>query len=148
MVDNIKKISDEFSAAGQISPEDLQQVAQAGFKSVLNLRSPDESGVLSDEQQKAEAAGLAYANAPLSNATPELEQVNQALQELEDLPKPVLIHCGAGLRAGAVALIANAIHDNLSLDEITTKSQELGISEQPHLKQFIEEKSHDNPPSD
>jgi uncharacterized protein (TIGR01244 family) len=137
MVDNIKKVSDEFSAAGQISPEDLQQIAQTGFKSVLNLRSPDELGVLPDEQQKAEAAGLAYANVPLSNASPDLEQVNQALQELEDLPKPVLIHCGAGLRAGAIALIATAIHHDLSLDEVTTKSEEFVISEQPHLKQFI-----------
>ena len=51
-----------LSAAGQPTPEELKQAAQEGFKSVLNLRSPDEPGFLSDEQQQAQAAGLQYAN--------------------------------------------------------------------------------------
>jgi len=47
----IRKINDELTIAGQVTPEQLQQVAQEGFKSVLNLRSPDEEGFLSNEQQ-------------------------------------------------------------------------------------------------
>ncbi|WP_199333683.1 sulfur transferase domain-containing protein [Oculatella sp. FACHB-28] len=34
-----KRVSDELSIAGQVTPEQLQQAAAAGFKSVLNLRS-------------------------------------------------------------------------------------------------------------
>ncbi|MGH7998447.1 MAG: phosphatase, partial [Brasilonema sp.] len=54
---NAKKVSEEFYAAGQPTPEDLQQAAQEGFKSVVNLRSPDEKDFFLDEQQQAEAAG-------------------------------------------------------------------------------------------
>ena len=61
-----KKVSDEFSAGGQPTPETLQNLANEGFKSVINLRSVDETGVLSDEQQQAEAAGLEYVNIPLN----------------------------------------------------------------------------------
>lgn len=134
-----KRVSDELSIAGQVTPEQLQQAAAEGFKSVLNLRSPDEAGVLSDEQQQAEAAGLAYSNVPLSNSNLSNGQVSEALEALEGLPKPVLIHCGAGARAGAIALIAKATQENLSPEDLTEQAEQLGLEpDQPHLKQFIE----------
>ncbi|OYD97992.1 phosphatase [Nostoc sp. 'Peltigera membranacea cyanobiont' 210A] len=138
---NTKKVSDDLSAAGQLTSEELKQAAQEGFKSVLNLRSPDEAGFLSDEQQQAQAAGLQYANIPLKPSEPNQEQTELAIQEIENLPKPILIHCAAGARAGGIALIANAISEGLTYEEISQKAQELGLNlEQPHLKQFLLEK--------
>lgn len=130
-----------MSAAGQPTPEDLKQAAQEGFKSVLNLRSPDEPGFLSDEQQQAQAAGLQYANIPLKPSEVNQELTDAAIQEIENLPKPILIHCAAGARAGGIALISNAISEGLTYEEISQKAQELGLNlEQPHLKQFLLEK--------
>jgi uncharacterized protein (TIGR01244 family) len=138
---NTKKISEDLSAAGQPTPEELKQAAQEGFKSVLNLRSPDEPGFLSDEQQQAQAAGLQYANIPLKPSEGNQELTEAAIQEIEDLPKPILIHCAAGARAGGIALISNAISEGLTYEEISQKGQELGFNlEQPHLKQFLLEK--------
>ncbi|MBN3893055.1 MAG: sulfur transferase domain-containing protein [Nostoc sp. DedQUE12b] len=138
---NTKKVSDDLSAAGQLTSEELKQAAQEGFKSVLNLRSPDEAGFLSDEQQQAQAAGLQYANVPLKPSEANQEQTELAIQEIENLPKPILIHCAAGARAGGIALIANAISEGLTYEEISQKAQELGLNlEQPHLKQFLLEK--------
>ncbi|WP_341528359.1 protein tyrosine phosphatase family protein [Nostoc sp. UHCC 0302] len=138
---NIKKVSDDLSSAGQVTPEELQQAAQEGFKSVLNLRSPDEAGFLSDEQQQAQAAGLEYANVPLKPTEANQLLTEQAIQEIANLPKPVLIHCAAGARASGIALIANAISEGLTYEQITEKAQELGLNlEQPHLKQFLLEK--------
>ncbi|MDZ8053819.1 MAG: beta-lactamase hydrolase domain-containing protein [Aulosira sp. ZfuVER01] len=138
---NSKKISDDLSAAGQITPEELQQAADEGFKSVINLRSSDEQGFLSDEQQKAEAAGLQYANIPLKPTEPNQELTKAALEEIANLPKPILIHCAAGARASGIALIANAVQEGLTYEQITQKAADLGISlEQPHLKPFLLEK--------
>ncbi|MBE8990920.1 beta-lactamase hydrolase domain-containing protein [Nostoc sp. LEGE 12450] len=138
---NTKKVSEDLSAAGQPTPEELKQAAQEGFKSVLNLRSPDESGFLSDEQQQAQAAGLQYANIPLKPSEANQELTEAAIQEIENLPKPILIHCAAGARAGGIALISNAISEGLTYEEISQKAQELGFNlEQPHLKQFLLEK--------
>ncbi|MEH1826493.1 MAG: sulfur transferase domain-containing protein [Nostoc sp.] len=92
---NTKKVSDDLSAAGQLTSEDLKQAAQEGFKSVLNLRSPDEAGFFNDEQQQAEAAGLQYANIPLKPSEANQELTELAIQEIENLPKPILIHCAA-----------------------------------------------------
>lgn len=135
---NVKRVSDRLSATGQVSPDQLQQAVQEGFKSVLNLRSPGEAGYLSDEQQQSEAAGLHYASVALTPSEPDRELVEKALQEIENLPKPVLVHCGAGARAGGIALIATALQEGLTYEAIAQKAQELGLTlDQPHLKQFI-----------
>lgn len=135
-----KKVSDDLSIAGQPEAEDLKAAAEQGFKSVLNLRSSEESGALPDEQQLAEAAGLEYANVPLSSSAPNEELVTKALFELDNLAKPVLVHCGAGLRAGAIGIIATAIEQKWTLEQITQKAEEIGLNlEQPHLKQFIQQ---------
>lgn len=139
MSENVKKVIDDLSVTGQVTAEHLQEAASNGFRSVLNLRSPAEQGTLSDEAEQVKAAGLDYANTPISNASPNLEQVDAALAALDDLPKPVLIHCGAGLRAGAVALIAEAQNQNLSLEEFVERVKTLELTEQPHIKKFIEQ---------
>lgn len=134
-----KKISDEFTAGGQPTPEDLKQLANQGFKSVVNLRSIDETGALVDEQQQSEAAGLQYVNVPLQSTEANAELTAKVLSEVEQLPTPVYFHCGVGGRASAAALIAFATQQKLSQEGILAKAQELGINlEQPHLKQFLE----------
>lgn len=136
-----KKISDDFSSAGQVTPEDLQQAAAEGFKSVLNLRSPSEPGFLADEGEKALSAGLEYANVPLVASEANQNLTEEAIQQIENLPKPILIHCAGGGRASGIALIAIAIQEGLTYEQIVQKAAELNINlEQPHLKQFLSEK--------
>lgn len=134
-----KKVSDEFSTGGQPTPETLQNLEKEGFKSIVNLRSPDETGVLSDEQQQAEALGLKYVNVPLNPKEANEQLVGKVLLELEALPTPTFLHCGAGARADALALIALATQQKLSREEVLVKAKALGINlEQPHLKHFLE----------
>nr|WP_260676019.1 MULTISPECIES: sulfur transferase domain-containing protein [Nostocales] len=133
-------MSEELSSAGQVTPQQLQQAAQEGFKSVLNLRSPHEQGFLNDEQQQALSAGLNYVNVALNPSESNQELVEKAIWVIENLPKPVLIHCAAGARATAIALIATASQQKLTPEEIKLKAEELGLNlEQPHLKQFIQQ---------
>jgi uncharacterized protein (TIGR01244 family) len=137
--DNFKQVSNDFSVSGQVTPEELKQAAEEGFKSVLNLRSANEKDVLTDEYQHAVTVGLDYANVALQPTSADEDLVNQALAEIDKLPKPVLLHCGGGLRAGAIALIATAIKEDFTLEQLITKAEEIELSlEQPHLKQFIE----------
>lgn len=136
---DIKKVSDEFSAGGQPTPETLKQLADEGYKSVVNLRSLDEAGALEDEQQQAEAAGLHYVNVPLKPTEANEGLTAKVLSELEKLPTPVYFHCGAGGRANALALIAFATQQKLNREEVLAKAQELGINpDKPHLKQFLQ----------
>ncbi len=135
---DIKKLSDEFSAGGQPTAEDLKHFVEQGYKSVVNLRSPSETGALGNEQQQAEALGLQYVNVPLSSTTANQELTTQVVTEVENLPTPVYFHCGAGGRASALALITLATQANLNREEVLTKAQELGVNpDQPHFQQFL-----------
>lgn len=137
---DIKKVNDDLSVAGQVTPENLQQAAAEGFKSVLNLRSPDEATFATDEPQQAKAVGLQYANTPLAATTADPESIDAAIAQLNELPTPVLVHCGAGLRATGITLIALAKQQNWSLETLTTEAERLGFSlDQPHIRQFIQE---------
>lgn len=134
-----RKISDEFFAGGQPTPADLKQLAEEGFKSVVNLRGTGEAGVLADEQQQAEAAGLEYTNLPLQSTEASAESIAKLLAEVEQLPTPVYFHCGAGGRASAAALIAFAAQQQLSRADVIAKAEALGINpDHPQIQQFLE----------
>jgi hypothetical protein len=46
----------------------------------------------------------------------------------------------ATMRAGAIALVATAIQEGFTLEQVLSRAEELGLNpEQPHLKQFIVE---------
>jgi uncharacterized protein (TIGR01244 family) len=138
---DFKKVSNDLSIAGQISSDELKQLSIEGFKSVLNLRSPDENGFVHDEKQEAQIVGLEYTNIPLNSQAANQKLTAEAIQAIENLPKPILIHCAGGARAGGIALIAEAIQAGLTYEQIAQKANELGINlEQPHLKQFLLEK--------
>jgi len=137
---DVKKVNDDLSIAGQISAEELRKIAIEGFKSVLNLRDPDENGFFHDEKQQAEIVGLEYVNIPLNSQAPNQELTAEAILEIDHLPKPILIHCAGGARAGGIALIAEAIQSGFTYEQIAQKANELSINlEQPHLKQFLVE---------
>ncbi|WP_026072862.1 beta-lactamase hydrolase domain-containing protein [Nodosilinea nodulosa] len=125
----------------QLSPEQIQQVAEAGYKAVLNLRSPQEDGTLTDEQAQVEAAGLSYINIPVqpNNITPDL--IDQVLQALDGLPKPVMTHCRTGLRAGSMVLMHQATRNGMDAETALATSKENGFDwdAQPQFKQVIEQ---------
>jgi uncharacterized protein (TIGR01244 family) len=140
-MENAKQIDDELSVAmGQPTVEQLQQAAKEGFKSVLNLRSPQEEGFVSDEQQQAEAAGLKYVNLPVKPDGMNDELTDRVLEEIDRLPKPALIHCKSGMRSGAMTLMY------VATDRGMTAAQALGMGKQngfdydsnPQMKQFFE----------
>ncbi|MEH2435161.1 MAG: sulfur transferase domain-containing protein [Nostoc sp.] len=54
----VRKINDELAIAGQITLDQLKQIADEGYKFVLNLRLSDETGLLANEQEKTEVLGL------------------------------------------------------------------------------------------
>lgn len=126
-MDKALQITEDLTAIGQVQWQQLQQAVQEGFQSVLNLRSPKELGFLKDEQQLAEALGLHYENIPLELEHLDEAQVTQILKTLEQLPKPVIVHCAAGLRSTAIALLSTAIREGLTPEQTLAKARSLGF---------------------
>lgn len=136
----MKTITPEVAVAdSQLTPEQIQQAAKAGFRSALNLRSPQEEGALPDEQTHVEQAGLTYTNIPVKPSDISDELTNQALQALDELPKPVLTHCKSGMRSGAMALMYMATRNGMSAHAALEKGKENGFDcdAHPQMKQFF-----------
>lgn len=140
-MDNTIALSPEFTIAGQLTPEQLQAAKTEGYQAVLNLRVPGEEGFLDNEQSEAENVGLNYVNIPVSPQ--ELSQVaDQVLTQLDQLQKPVLVHCGSALRAGVMVLAYLGTRQEKSAEEVLEEGRQAGftvIDSKPPLKQFVEE---------
>ncbi|WP_315791233.1 protein tyrosine phosphatase family protein [Fischerella sp. JS2] len=139
-MENVKKINNELTVAGQVTLEQLQQAVSEGYKSVLNLRSPDEQGFLSDEQQQAQALGLHYINIPVKPNEISDELTTEVLEQIDQLPKPALIHCASAMRAGLMAFMNVATRQGMTPEQVFEKAAAAGFdcNANPQMKQFLE----------
>lgn len=123
----IRKINDELAIAGQITPEQLQQIAQEGFKSVLNLRSPTEDGFLIGEQSQCESLGLYYVNIPIKLEAINDEIATRVFRAINELPKPILIHCSSAKRSAALVLMYIAMRQGATFKQAFSQAEQLGL---------------------
>ncbi|QMS92285.1 hypothetical protein HUN01_33595 [Nostoc edaphicum CCNP1411] len=123
----VRKINDELAIAGQVTLYQLKQIADEGYKSVLNLRLPDETGLLVDEQQKTELLGLYYVNLPTKSEDINNQGTFQIYQTIIELPKPILIHCDNSIRSAAIVLLYIAIKQGITFEKALEKIINLGL---------------------
>ncbi len=99
---DIRNVTDHFSVAPQISEEDIDEIAAAGFKTIVANRPDGEGGVdqprMGAIRTKAEEKGLTFVALPFSGApTPEIIERMQSI--LAEAPSPVLAYCRTGTRS-------------------------------------------------
>lgn len=113
----VRKINSDLAIAGQITPEQLQQVAGEGYKSVLNLRFSDETGLWTQEQAETEFLGLSYVNLPTKVENLNHQAAMRIFQSISELPKPMLIHCDNALRSSAIVLLYIATNQGITFEK-------------------------------
>ncbi|WP_375503264.1 beta-lactamase hydrolase domain-containing protein [uncultured Nostoc sp.] len=123
----VRKINDELAIAGQITLEQLKEIADEGYKSVINLRLPDETGFLANEQEKTEVLGLYYVSFPTKPEDLNHQSTLQIYQTITELPKPILIHCDNSIRSAAIVLLYICIKQGITFEEALQKIITLGL---------------------
>lgn len=99
---DIRTVTDSFAVAPQIGPEDVDEIAAAGFRTIIANRPDGEGGLdqprMGQVRAKAESAGLTFIALPFSGApTPEIvERTGHILAEAET---PILAYCRTGTRS-------------------------------------------------
>jgi uncharacterized protein (TIGR01244 family) len=100
---DFRQIAADYSVAGQIGIEDLAELRNAGFKSIICNRPDGEdiSQTPSDAIRTAIlAAGLEHRFIPVSGALgPTAGNVEATILALEELPRPILAYCRSGARS-------------------------------------------------
>ncbi|MEM8616477.1 MAG: TIGR01244 family sulfur transferase [Pseudomonadota bacterium] len=99
---DIRRVTDGFAVAPQITEADVKGIADAGYKTIMANRPDGEGGITQPRmgaiRTEAEALGLTFVAIPFSGApTPEImERISGALAEA---PSPVLAYCRTGTRS-------------------------------------------------
>lgn len=112
MTIQINQINQQFSTAPQISAEDFTEIAQLGFKTIINNRPDHEGGDAQPDsatlKKSAEAAGLAYYHIPVIPNNIQADEVSAFAKVFSASEKPVLAFCRTGNRAGKLYQLAFA----------------------------------------
>lgn len=95
-------LSETFAVAPQLMPEDMQALADAGFKSVIINRPDGEGGpeqpTSAAVMAAAHAAGLQARYQPVVSGSITDADVAEFSRSLHALPEPILAFCRSGAR--------------------------------------------------
>jgi len=123
---DIRRITDTYSVSPQILPEDLPEIAAAGFVTVLCNR-PDSEVPIEIQSETiriaTEAAGLRFAVLPLTHDTIGASIDRQAAL-CDASPGPVLAYCASGTRCSIIWSFGQV--GRLSTDEIIAATTRAG----------------------
>lgn len=112
------KITDQLSVSGQISPEDVSLLKDAGFRTIIcNRPDGEKEGQPSANEIEAAAtsAGLAFYHNPMVPDQISPDIVAKQGEILASAEGPVFAYCGSGKRASVLWVLANP--DGLDADK-------------------------------
>ena len=95
-------LSPELSVAGRIEPADIDALARAGVRTIINNRPDGEDpGQLpaAEARRLATARGLAYHHIPITAASLSRADVDAFAAALKSAPGPIVAHCRSGTRS-------------------------------------------------
>ena len=112
---------------GQPTAEQLEKLAAAEYKTVIDLRLPNEDRGY-DEAAVAKAAGLEYLSIPVkSDELDRTETLDRFIEVFSDVEKPVLVHCGVGSRVATVYYAWLVAKEGMSRDEALARAKQHGL---------------------
>ena len=92
------------ATAGQPDQEHLKSLAEAGYKTIIDLRTTGEDRGL-DEEEVVREAGMEYANVPVGHETIDDDTFERFRQLMTDpTRRPALVHCSSANRVGALLI--------------------------------------------
>lgn len=112
---------------GQPTAEQLEELAAANYKTVIDLRGVEEDRGF-DEDAAIQATGLQYLKVPMSRDTMgRTETWDEFVRLFAEAEKPVLVHCASGARVGAAYYAYLVAAEGLSREEAQEKASAHGL---------------------
>jgi uncharacterized protein (TIGR01244 family) len=127
-------IDDRVAISGQLKPEDMKEIAAAGYVAVVNNRPDGEAAFgqprTADLKKAAEAAGLVFLDLPFSGPRASPDQVRTFADLLAERPGRVVAYCKSGMRS-SLLWGAAAIAGGRSLDDVLAAARRAGQNLDP-----------------
>jgi uncharacterized protein (TIGR01244 family) len=141
MIDRIE-INERLSV-GTEHPDagDLEELARAGFRSVVNLRTGGEADqplAPAEEGRVVERLGMAYLHYPVAGDDLDAAVVDAFRADLEGLPRPLFAHCASGKRSGAFLMMHVASETGMTGNETLDRAKAMGFPcDAPEVETFV-----------
>lgn len=113
--------------AGQPDARHLEALAKAGYRTVLDLRAPDEPRPF-DEAAEVRRLGMEYVNLPVTADTLGDETFDRFRALMRDPDRrPLLLHCASANRVGALLIPYLVLDEGRSPDEAVELAVQVGL---------------------
>lgn len=124
-----KVINASIAIGSDSQPEALKDIAQKGYKTVVDLCTAAEGNQLDASEVKGLA--LEYVSVPISPKTLSRDTLETFKQAIHTSPQPTYVRCASGLRAGVFSLLALAEQEGWSETQYLGQFQSLRIDQKP-----------------
>jgi len=128
------RVVDGMLLGGAPSPDQLRAAAKAGYRTVIDLRTPGEPGVAAEKTLAGEL-GLTHVALPVAGAAGLTDANVRALdQALRTSPAPIIVHCASGNRVGALLALRAAAIDGATAEQALARGKREGLT---HLEPAV-----------
>src|SRR5436305_3717539 len=117
-VTNYPQLETTVACGGATTPEAVPEIKKLGFKSIINLREPTETGANIDaEAAAATTAGINFFSIPFKTSAPDPKIADTFLATITaPANQPAYIHCASANRASAMWMIKRMVVDHWDAD--------------------------------
>lgn len=126
--------------SSQPDPASLRRLAiEEGVTLVVNLRPVREmENYHFDERQLVEELGMRYAHLPFPRSGLSVETVDRFAEVLAGTSDPVLVHCFASDRVGAIWMAYLVLHLGLDVEEARAAGEAAGMYSEELIRAVLE----------
>lgn len=124
-----KPLSDSYAVSPQIAPEDVADIASAGFTTVICNRPDGEVPIelqASTLAAAVEAAGMTFVDNPFSHSAFDMALVDAQDAAIAASAGPVFAYCASGNRSSVLWALGRARAGQLSPEDIVSAAAEAG----------------------
>lgn len=137
---NEQRINEKITIGGRPEAADIEDLKNRGFKTIVSLLTPDETGYESEERD-VQNAGLTYASIPVAPDLLDDIALSRFGQAIASSDGPVAVHCNAGGRAGVLTLLHLAVAHGWTVERALEEGAKTGAKIGPDspYRAFFEE---------
>ncbi len=112
---------------GQPTPGQLERARDLGYKTVINLRQPEEKD--NTDPELVRYLEMTYVSLPIGGPSDITQEKARALADaLEATESPVLVHCASGNRVGGLFAMKAFYVDGMSPEEALAVGKAAGMT--------------------
>ena len=127
-LDNVGQPLEYVVTAGQPEEEHVKRLAEAGYKTVVDLRTPGETPRPDEWGMVVRRSGMEYVNIPVAHKDIDDETFDRSRELIRDGGRrPLLVHCSSANRVGALLIPYLILDEGMTPEKAREIAVEVGL---------------------